>query len=239
LSRSPYSLNSYTGGATQAYLSTGINSVATTLTISGTTVNWNPLGSTGGYYLALDYGTIYEEKIFVPSGSLSWGSSTVTLTNVTRGIDNSTAQGHNINAPVAAVLTATDISEANYLVNQILGTGSTSLDLTLLDNLQYSFDGISTYYTPTYQGSKINITNPFLLQVILNGVQQKITSGPETVWLSDYPIDGMWVDANGNLAFSEVPPAGSSFDGSINLGPSTTSNTTIYPFAATDLLLGV
>ena len=238
MSRSPYSLNSYTGGATQAYLSTGVNSLATTLTISGTTVGWNPLGSTGGYYLALDYGTIYEEKIFVPSGSLSWGSSTVTLTGVTRGIDNSTAQGHNINAPVAVVLTATDISEANYLVNQILGTGSNSLDLTLLDNLQYSFDGISTYYTPTYQGSKVNITNPFLLQVILNGVQQKITSGPETVWLSYAPIEGMWIDNNGNLAFSEVPLPGSTFDGKLINGPATTSNTTVYPFTAVDILLG-
>ena len=137
---------------------------------------------------------------------------------------------------IGAIYVCTVAGSPGTWVNVTISLGQ---DITLLDNLQYSFDGISTYYTPTYQGSKVVINNPFRLQVLINGIKQKITSGPETVWLSDYPIDGMWVDANGNLAFSEVPPVGSSFDGSINLGPSTTSNTTIYPFAATDLLLGV
>lgn len=115
---------------------------------------------------------------------------------------------------------------------------SVAQDIVPLDNLQYNFNGISTYYTPTYQGSKVTTNNPFRLQVLINGVKQKVTSGPDTVWLSYYPIDGMWVDANGNLAFSEVPPAGSSFDGTLNPGLPSTSNTTIYPFTATDILLG-
>ena len=46
------------------------------------------------------------------------------------------------------------------------------------------------------------------------------------------------VDSDGYLAFSEPVPSGSTFDARIMAGPTANSSTTIYPFKATDILLG-
>ena len=126
MARTPYSLNSYTGAAPIALLASGVTNASTTIVLSNTSTGWTGLGVTGGFNLALDYGTNSEEKIFVPSGSLSWDTSTVTLSGITRGIDGTSAVAHNGQTTVAFVSTAIDFSEANLLVSQTLRTSSTT-----------------------------------------------------------------------------------------------------------------
>jgi hypothetical protein len=126
MARSAYSVNSYTGGAPTATLQTGMAATDTAISIMGTTSGWNPLGTTGGFNLAVDYGTSSEEKIYVPSGTYSWASGTVTISGITRGVDNTTPVIHLSSAVVAFVSTAVDLKEANLLVSQTLGQVSTT-----------------------------------------------------------------------------------------------------------------
>jgi hypothetical protein len=110
-------------------------------------------------------------------------------------------------------------------------------DIIPLDNLQYQFDGIENRYYPTNGGDIQTITNPFRLLITLNGIIQNI-SYPEIVWGTPFSFDGITVDSDGYIVFSEVPPAGSTFTGRIEVGPATQSTTNIYPFKAMDILLG-
>jgi hypothetical protein len=110
-------------------------------------------------------------------------------------------------------------------------------DITPLDTLRYKFDGIENRFQPTYQGSVVTISNPLRILLTVNGIIQTV-SFPEYVWQSDLARDGFMVDADGYIAFSEVPPAGSTFDARVMAGPVTNTKTTNYPFLATDILLG-
>jgi hypothetical protein len=110
-------------------------------------------------------------------------------------------------------------------------------DITPLDTLRYEFDGIESRFAPTYQGTFVNITNPLRILLSVNGIIQTV-SFPEYVWQSPLSRDGFMVDSDGYLAFSEVPPAGSTFDARIMAGPVVNTKTTNYPFLATDILLG-
>jgi hypothetical protein len=110
-------------------------------------------------------------------------------------------------------------------------------DITPLDTLRYQFDGIESRFKPTYQGDSITISNPLRILLSVNGIIQTV-SFPEYVWQSDLSRDGFMVDADGYLAFSEVPPAGSTFDARVMAGPVSNTKTTNYPFLATDILLG-
>jgi hypothetical protein len=125
MARINYALNSYTGGATpNAIISGTITAVATSITVTGTDATWGTLGSTGGFFAALQYGIINEEKIFVPSGSYNWSAGVLTLTNVVRGVDNTTASGFTGVTFIAPVLTATDLSEANFVSSILLGNNT-------------------------------------------------------------------------------------------------------------------
>jgi hypothetical protein len=124
MARSQYSLNNYVGGASPAALNANINDSITTIILSGTNSSWDTLGATGGFFLSLNYGTSTEEKIWVPSGTYNWSSPPVTLTNVSRGVDNTSPQNLSVGYPVVPILTATDLQEANTLVTKILGSGN-------------------------------------------------------------------------------------------------------------------
>jgi hypothetical protein len=121
--------------------------------------------------------------------------------------------------------------------SQVTGVRWVENDITPIDTLRYQFDGIESRFRPTYQGSPITISNPLRILLSVNGIIQTV-SFPEYVWQSDLGRDGFMVDDDGYLAFSEVPPAGSTFDARIMAGPVTNTKTTNYPFLATDILLG-
>ena len=126
MSRQPYSLNNYVGGAVPATLNADINNSTTTVVVNDTDSSWGTLGISGGFFLSLNYGTATEEKIWVPSGDYNWSSPPVTLTNVQRNADGTSPQNLNAGSPVVPILTAKDLEEANALVAQILGSGNLS-----------------------------------------------------------------------------------------------------------------
>ena len=131
MSRTPYTTNTYVGGAPTAHLNASITSGDTTIVIADTTSGWNGLGSGGGFALALDFGNSNEEKIYVPAASYFWGSATVILSGVTRGYDGTNAVSHASNAPVVHILTSIDLKEANTAVVNTIGKVQNAGDLLI------------------------------------------------------------------------------------------------------------
>jgi len=134
MARTAYTPNSYVGGANAATLYGNIGAIDTTLTITGTNTTWGNLGSTGGFNLAINYGQLTEEKIYVPSGSYNWSSGAVTFTGVSRGVDGTTAGSQFTGYIIVPVLTAVDLQESNTLVSQTLQTVTTVSGQSLISN---------------------------------------------------------------------------------------------------------
>ena len=169
--RIPYSLNSYTGGAIPATLFYSVTATGTVITITGTNTTWSGLGVTGGFNLAINYGGVNEEKVYVPSGTYAWTSGGVTLSGITRGYDNTTPYPQVAGLSVVPVLTAIETAEANQLVNVVLANLNTSTSGQLLTST-----GSTIAFTPNLLSTpKSLLTNP-----ILNGTMETIynsTSG--------------------------------------------------------------
>jgi len=155
MARTPYTTNTYVGGAPTSQLDASISSSATTIVVVNTTSGWNGLGSGGGFALALDFGNANEEKIYVPAGSYSWGSGPVTLTGITRGYDGTNSVSHNSNAPVVHILTSVDLKEANTAVVNTIGKVQNAGDLLIgtgenaLTNLPIGPQGTILYSSGT------------------------------------------------------------------------------------------
>ena len=144
-----------------------------------------------------------------------------------------------VNLVAPAIVKSGGTSTQYLMADGSVTTGIALPDIVPIDNLSGQFDGIEQRFAPKYQGSKITINNPLRLLISLNGIIQTVTF-PETVWLSGYVQDGFYVDSDGYLSFTEVPPAGSTFDGKIMNGPDTQSTyVKTYPFRPIDILLGV
>jgi hypothetical protein len=188
MSRTPYSINSYVGGATASYTTSLISGNATSFTISGTNTTWSGLGSTGGWFAALALGTNNEEKVYVPSGSYNWSSGLVTISGVTRGVDGTTAVAQSGSALFIPVLTATELSEANQTSNAVYGTGSNYI-LTLSGNLA-TISGVAYSALPTSGGT---------------------ISGNLTV------VGGLTASGITNLANGNVVISGNAVNGTINV----------------------
>ena len=163
-----------------------------------------------------------------------------TLTINTTGSAQPTAKGDLSVGVIANVANVLNVgADGTILAADSTATvGMSWQDYTIvpLDTLYYQFDGIENRFYPTYQGTRINITNPLRLLITINGIIQTV-SFPEYVWQSGIPMDGFMVDSDGYIAFSEVPPAGSTFYGMIHPG-SNIINYPTYPFKALDILLG-
>jgi hypothetical protein len=118
-----------------------------------------------------------------------------------------------------------------------LSANNIQMEVVPIDNLTYQFDGVESRYLLTWQGVKQTITNPFRLLITLNGIIQSV-SLPEYVWGTPFSYDGLILDSDGYMSFSEVPPAGTTFVGRIESGTTVSSTTYSYPFKAMDILLG-
>jgi hypothetical protein len=116
-------------------------------------------------------------------------------------------------------------------------TTSSVNEITPIDDMRYQFDGIDSTFVPRYNGEFVTILNPLRILLTLNGTIQTVNF-PEYVWGSPLSRDGFMVDSDGNFAFSEPPPAGSTFDGRVMAGTDDNSKTKVYPFRAVDILLG-
>jgi hypothetical protein len=103
--------------------------------------------------------------------------------------------------------------------------------------MRYEFDGIKSRFMPKFEGQMVNIYNPLKLLLTINGIIQTVDF-PEYVWQSMLPREGFMVDSDGYIAYSEVPPPGSTFDARVMLGPNVNTKKKGYPFKAVDILLG-
>lgn len=117
-------------------------------------------------------------------------------------------------------------------VNNAIGTR----EVVPLDDISADFDGKRLRFIPKYDNSVISFTNPHELILMINGIIQK-ASHPDIVWQSGIPREGFFLDWEGQIQFSEAPPAGSTFDA--RLIPVSSSNKSLYyPFSAVDIYLG-
>lgn len=131
----------------------------------------------------------------------------------------------------------TDATSKKYVDDLIFASLPYLPDIIPLDDLRYVFDDVTSRFEPRFQGEKVNIYNPLRLMINLNGTVQT-PSYPEYVWQSMLPLDGFMLDSDGWIAFTQVPPAGSTFDGRVMLGPNVNTIGKAYPFKAMDILLG-
>lgn len=137
-------------------------------------------------------------------------------------------------------LTPTDNADATskkYVDDLIFASLPYLPDIIPLDDLRYIFDGVSSRFEPRFEGKKVDLYNPLRLMINLNGTVQT-PSYPDYVWQSMLPLDGFMLDNDGWIAFTQVPPAGSTFDGRVMLGPNVNTIGKTYPFKAMDILLG-
>jgi hypothetical protein len=146
-----------------------------------------------------------------------------------------TFTGH-VHVPVVPVDNA-DATSKKYVDDLIFASLPYLPDIIPLDDLRYIFDDRESRFPPMFQGVQVPLYNPLRLMINLNGVVQT-PSYPEYVWQSMLPLDGFMLDSDGYIAFTQVPPAGSTFDGRVMLGPNVNTIGKAYPFRAMDILLG-
>ena len=149
--------------------------------------------------------------------------------------ESPTFTGH-VHVPLTPVDNA-DATSKKYVDDLIFASLPYLPDIIPLDDLRYTFDDRESRFEPRFQGEKVNLYNPLRLMINLNGVVQT-PSYPEYMWQSMLPLDGFMLDSDGWIAFSQVPPAGSTFDGRVMLGPNVNTVGKAYPFRAMDILLG-
>ena len=149
--------------------------------------------------------------------------------------ESPTFTGH-VSVPLVPTANA-DATSKKYVDDLIFASLPYLPDIIPLDDLRYIFDGVTSRFEPRFQGEKVNLYNPLRLMINLNGTVQT-PSYPDYVWQSMLPLDGFTLDSDGWIAFTQVPPAGSTFDGRVMLGPNVNTIGKAYPFKAMDILLG-
>jgi hypothetical protein len=150
----------------------------------------------------------------------------------------------NARVTVKSQSTTTNIQEwqntSGATVLSVNNTGQFSgsgFDILPLDDISPYFNGIQNRFIPTYQGIQITPLNGFRLVLTINGIIQSVDT-PDYVWQSMLPKYGFFVDSDGQIAFYDQIPQGSTFDARLMPGSSTTTVTRTYPFKAADILLG-
>jgi hypothetical protein len=149
--------------------------------------------------------------------------------------ESPTFTGH-VHVPLTPVDNA-DATSKKYVDDLIFASLPYLPDIIPLDDLRYTFDGVTSRFEPRFEGTKVDLYNPLRLMINLNGIVQT-PSYPDYVWQSMLPLDGFILDSDGWIAFTEVPPAGSTFDGRVMLGPNVNTIKKGYPFKPVDILLG-
>lgn len=125
-----------------------------------------------------------------------------------------------------------------------LGTGTgtlTTSEVYDLDDLSTLTDGFRNSFRLRYNGTIVNtITNPWQLQVFVNGVQQPAFAYiGETVWQGKVLAanKGYTIDLGGNLTFADAIPLNSQITVRTQMGTNTQTPRR-YPFKALDIMTG-
>jgi hypothetical protein len=119
------------------------------------------------------------------------------------------------------------------------GASSVTADIQVLDNQANYFDDRETVFAPTYNGDPVTVTNPLTLDIFVNGVKQKVSLST-VCWDSPVVLEPATIRVNddGNIFFASPVASGSTFEGRIIVGATTTTMNTNYPFAPMDILMG-
>jgi hypothetical protein len=222
-----------TGGSTNSNASFVISQSGTSTSPSG----------------AIKFGTdnvLFSQYSGVPGNITSLGVVTVGVWNSTRiqkeflddelaTLANPTFTG-SVTVPEPVV--DSDAANKQYVDDSIFANAAALPDIIPIDDIRGQFNGIDSRFQPKFQGETLSILNPLRLLLSVNGIIQTVDF-PEYVWQSFLPREGFMVDSDGYIAFSEVPPAGSTFDARLMPGPNINSVKKGYPFKAVDILLGV
>lgn len=131
----PYATRrSYAGASAACTLTTGISSIDTSASLTGTVTAW-PDTANGSFYMVIDPGLSTEEKVLV--GSRSTGS----LSSITRGVDGTTAAAHSAGATCYPVFTAVDADQANKVASTLTTKGDLlATDGSALNRLAVGLD---------------------------------------------------------------------------------------------------
>jgi hypothetical protein len=225
------------GGTTLAATLTGTGALTTTGSVTASSIIRS--GGTAAQYLMAD-GSV-TTAVSAAAGSLTGSTlaAGVTASSLT-SLGTLTSLIVSGNLTVSGVVTVptpvnnTDAANKAY-VDSVLNAGVP--EIVPLDDISGEFNGIQSIFVPKYQGIKQSITNPLRLQLTINGIIQYVDF-PDYVWQSPLPREGFQINNDGNIAFSEVVPAGSRFSAMIQPGPNTITKKRQYPFKAVDILLG-
>jgi hypothetical protein len=122
-----YEQRSYPGAAPDTTLAAGITSTSLSITVAtGTGTNY-PTGSSGPFFIVIDYDNSKAEKIRVTSRS---GDTFAVASTADRGVDGTTAVAHDgTSAKIRACWTATDAQEANRAAANTVGKVTSKGDL--------------------------------------------------------------------------------------------------------------
>ena len=194
MARVPYSLNSYTGGATPGFIAgSGIGAADTVITITGTDSTWTTLGSGNGFNLSLQYGQTTEEKIYVPTISGVFAGTNTPYTTISGFSSGAnviadtyiTPSGDKIFLPQQVSGNIGVFSTATNTLTTILSGNSTSLlglqGAAFSTNNQTYFGGYAAGFVLVYNTT----TNAYITLLSgaaygINGNTQYITSATTT-----------------------------------------------------------
>jgi hypothetical protein len=235
------STNGIVKNADYIFVTDGINDSNSSFVISQTGTSSTPVGA---IRIGIDNITISQYS-GVPSNINTlgyvtvgtWAATPIELEFLDPGVAPLNDPTFTGNVSVPEPTFGTDAANKSYVDQAIFENGANIPEIIPLDDLRYEFDGINNRFMPKCEGEKVDIFNPLRLLLTINGIIQ-VVDFPEYVWGSLLARDGFQVDYDGYLAFSEVPPAGSTFDARLMPGPNVNLKSKTYPFKAVDILLG-
>lgn len=153
------------GNAKKTTLSGGITSADLTFSIADST-GW-PDGTNGPFWAAIDKGMNTEEKILCSSRAGTVVQVWTNLGDNGRGMDDTVAQDHAINANVEHIWTATEAEDASTHIDTTNGAhGYPAIaDVVTLNGVQTLTNKTidSPTFTGTVTGISVEVLSPFLL----------------------------------------------------------------------------
>lgn len=179
----------YSSNAVVATLSSGINSSATSMSVSATT----GYPASTPFTLILDWGLSTQEAVLVT------GVSGTTLT-ITRGIDGTTAASHSTNAQILHAATEQDFAEPAIHIN---ASGPTTNPVT---GATVNVHGIQSGSVVVGTTDTQTLTNKTLTTPVVNGVTISGTPSANQVLTASSSSAAAW--ANPAASGAQLTPTG-------------------------------
>jgi hypothetical protein len=133
------------------------------------------------------------------------------------------------------------LSFKNLTVSNTITVGTSSSDNYTFDDISFATDGRKNSFTLKYNQQTVNFSNPYNLDVSINGLVQTpfIPYTTSLMWQSMVLTanKGFTVDTSNNIKFSSSVPSGSNVLIRTRFG-NTSSVKNIYPFKPLDIVMG-